>query len=230
MRAIKEAPSTAFTVEFFGKTAHASGGPYEGINALDAMIAYFSSIGLLRQQLRGEARIHGIITHGGDAPNIIPDYTAAAMYVRALDLDYLEEVFTKVNQCAHGAAMATGTEVKITPDPIRYAPIKHSPTLEQVCRTQMESLGLDVVDPEPGKIGSTDIGNVSQALPCIHPTIAVCGSEVAGHSREMAEASVSPLGQDALIKAAKVLAMTTAEYLNSPEIQAQVAQDFHTNQ
>jgi amidohydrolase len=214
------------TVEFFGKTAHASGSPDEGINALDAMIAFFSHIGLLRQQLRSEARTHGIITHGGDAPNIIPDYTAATLYVRALDLDYLDEVFAKVDQCAHGAAMATGAKAKITPDPLRYAPMKHNPTLERVCRTHMEALGFVVGDPEPGRIGSTDIGNVSQAMPAIHPMIAICGSDIAGHSREMAEASMSPLGQDVLIKAAKILAMIAVEYLNSPDIQAQVAQDF----
>ena len=109
------------TVEFFGKAAHASGCPEEGINALDAMIAFFSGIGLLRQQLRSEARVHGIITHGGDAPNIIPDYVSAELYVRALDLDYLESVFAKVRECAAGVATMTGAELKITTDPLKAA-------------------------------------------------------------------------------------------------------------
>jgi amidohydrolase len=215
-----------FTVEFFGKTSHAAGSPEEGLNALDAMIAFFSNIGLLRQQLKNEARIHGIITHGGDAPNIIPDYTAASMYVRALNLEYLDQVFAKVENCAKGAALATGTEIKITPYPLRYAPRKRSFELEKVCLTHMEAMGLTVQVPEPGKIGSTDLGNLSQKLPAIHPSIAICGPEVAGHSVEMAEATLSPLGQDILIKAAKILAMTAYDYLASKEIQKRVTQEF----
>jgi len=215
-----------FTVEFFGKTAHASGCPEEGLNALDAIVAFFSSIGLLRQQLRDEARIHGIITHGGDAPNIIPDYTAASMYVRALNLDYLDLVFTKVENCAKGAAVATGTEVKITPYPLRYAPRKRSFEFEKVCLKNMEATGLTVEEPEPGGIGSTDLGNLSQKVPAIHPSIAICGPEVAGHSVEMAKATMSPLGQDILIKAAKILAMTAYDYLASKEIQERVAREF----
>jgi amidohydrolase len=219
-----------FTVEFFGKASHASGSPEEGINALDAMIAFFSGIGLLRQQLRSEAKIHGIITHGGDAPNIIPHYTAACMYVRAMDSAYLEEVFAKVKQCAEGAALATRAEVKIMPDPLRYEPRKRSFELERVCLQNMEALGLTVEKPEPGKLGSTDLGNLSQKLPAIHPTIAICGPEIAGHSVEMAEATISPQGQDALIKAAKMLAMTAYDYLASPDIQACITQEFEQTQ
>jgi amidohydrolase len=215
-----------FTVEFFGKTSHASGSPEEGVNALDAIVAFFSNIGLLRQQLKNEARIHGVITHGGDAPNVIPDYTAAVMYVRALDPEYLDQVFTKVENCAKGAALATGTEVKITPYPMRYAPRKRSFELEKVCQHNMEAMGLTVEEPEPGKMGSTDLGNLSQKVPAIHPYIAIMGREVAGHSVEMAEATLSPLGQEILIKAAKILAMTAYDYLASKEIQERVAQEF----
>jgi amidohydrolase len=215
-----------FTVEFFGKTAHASGNPEEGVNALDAIVAFFSNIGLLRQQLKNEARIHGVITHGGDAPNIIPDYTAAMMYVRALDPEYLDQVFTKVENCAKGAALATGTEMKVTPYPMRYAPRKRSLELEKSCQKNMEAMGLTVEEPEPGKMGSTDLGNLSQKVPAIHPYIAIMGREVAGHSVEMAEATLSPLGQEILIKAAKILAMTAYDYLASKEIQERVAQEF----
>jgi metal-dependent amidase/aminoacylase/carboxypeptidase family protein len=215
-----------FTVEFFGKAAHASGCPEDGLNALDAIVAFFSGLGLLRQQLRDEARIHGIITHGGDAPNIIPDYTAASMYVRALNLDYLEQVFTKVENCAKGAALATGTELKITPYPLRYAPRKRSFELEKVCQKNMEAMGLTVEEAVPGKMGSTDLGNLSQKVPAIHPNIAICGPEVAGHSVEMAKATVSPLGQNVLIKAAKILAMTAYDYLVSKEIRERVAREF----
>lgn len=213
-------------VEFFGKAAHASGCPEEGVNALDAMVAFFSGIGLLRQQLRTEARVHGIITHGGDAPNIIPDYTAAELYVRALHTDYLETVFARVRECAAGAATMTGTEMKMTTDPLRYEPFKRNSTLEQVCQRNMEALGFEVVDPKPGGLGSTDLGNLSQVLPTIQPILAICGRKVAGHSREMAEATLEPLGQTVLLKAAKILAMTAYDYLASAEIRKRIAQEF----
>ncbi len=215
-----------FTVEFFGKPAHASGSPEEGLNALDAIVAFLSHIGLLRQQIRHEARIHGIITHGGEAPNIIPDYTAADMYVRALDLEYLEAVYENVKNCAKGAALATGTQVKFTEDPIRYAPRKRSSELERLCRDNMDGLGISIEEPEPGRMGSTDVGNLSQKLPAIHPYLAICDPGVAGHSSEMAEATMSERGQTAMLNAAKMLAMTAYDYLASKKTQDSVAREF----
>lgn len=217
-----------FTVEFFGKTAHAAGSPADGINALDAIITFFSSIGLLRQQLKDEARIHGIITHGGDAPNVIPDYTSALMYVRTLDLAYLDKVFEKVENCAKGAALATGTEVKVTQNPMRYAPRKRSFALENVCQKHMEVLGLTVKEPLAGKLGSTDLGNLSQKVPAIHPSIAIVDEEVPGHSIQITEATMSPRGQEAMVKAAKMLALTAYEFLNSEELQEEVAREFRS--
>jgi metal-dependent amidase/aminoacylase/carboxypeptidase family protein len=196
------------------------------LNALDAIVAFFSNIGLLRQQLKDEARIHGIITHGGDAPNVIPDHTAALMYARALDLEYLDEIFTKVENCAKGAALATGTEVKIVPYALRYAPRKRSFELEKICRQHMEAMGLTVLEPNSGKMGSTDLGNLSQKLPAIHPNIAIMGEDIAGHSIQMAEATLSPLGQKVMLTAAKILALTAYDYLTSQEIQEKVAQEF----
>ncbi len=213
-----------FTVEFFGKSSHASGSPEDGLNALDAMITFFSSSGLLRQQLKDEARIHGIITHGGDAPNIIPDYTAAVMYVRALHLDYLDEVFTKVENCAKGAALATATEVKVVQNPLRYAPNKRNFELEKLCLKNMETSGISV--SESKRMGSSDLGNLSQKLPAIHPYLAICDEGVAGHSVEMAEATITPRGHEAMLTAAKMLAMTAYDYLASAEIQQQVTQEF----
>ncbi len=215
-----------FTVEFFGKTSHAAGSPDEGINALDAMIAFFSNIGLLRQQLQDEARVHGIITHGGDAVNVIPDYTSALMYVRTLTPEYLDQAFTKVENCAKGAALATGTEVKVVQNPMRYEPRKRSFELEKICQQHMEALGLVVQQPKPGKLGSTDLGNLSRKLPAIHPSIAIMGKEISGHSVQMAEATMTPLGQEIMLKSAKILALTAYDYLTSKETQERVALEF----
>lgn len=215
-----------FEVEFFGKTSHAAGNPSEGINALDAMIAFFSSIGLLRQQLRDEARVHGVIKHGGEVPNVIPDYTSTQFYVRALDLEYLDEVYEKVCNCAKGAALATGTEIKITQYPLRYEPRKRSDELEKICRHYMEEFGLDIEEPEPGRMGSTDLGNLSQRLPAIHPYLSIMDKDISGHSIGMAEATLTPRGQKAMLDAAKMLALTAYDYLSSAEIQTKVAEEF----
>jgi amidohydrolase len=215
-----------FTVEFFGKTAHASGSPEDGINALDAIIILFNNIGLLRQQLKKEARVHGVITHGGEVPNVIPDYTAAQFYVRALDLEYLDEVYEKVCNCAKGAALATGTEIKITPYPLRYEPRKRNCELERICRQHMEALGIEVEEPDPNRMGSSDLGNLSQKLPAIHPYLAIMDTNIAGHSVGMAEATITPRGQKAMLDAAKMLALTAHDYLTSADIQQKVAEEF----
>ena len=215
-----------FNVEFFGKTAHAAGGPEEGLNALDAIVSLFCNIGLLRQQLKDEARVHGVILKGGEVPNVIPDYTSAQFYVRALDLDYLEVVYEKVCNCAKGAALATGTEVKITEYPLRYEPRKRSHELEKIFQHYMEELGLEVEEEESGKMGSTDLGNLSRRLPAIHPYLAIMDKSIAGHSVEMAEATLTPRGQKAMLNAAKMLALTAYDYLSSEELQVKVAEEF----
>ncbi len=215
-----------FTAEFFGKTSHAAGSPFEGLNALDAMISFFANIGLLRQQLRDEARVHGVIKHGGEAPNVIPDYTSAEFYVRALNRDYVDVVYEKVCNCAKGAALATGTEVKITNYPLRYEPRKRSFELESIFQGYMEEFGLDIEEPEPGRMGSTDLGNLSQKLPAIHPNLSIMDTDIAGHSVGMAEATMTPRGQKAMLDAAKMLALTAYDYLSSKDIQAKVAEEF----
>ena len=215
-----------FNVEFFGKTAHAAGGPEEGLNALDAIISLFCNIGLLRQQLKDEARVHGVILKGGEVPNVIPDYTSAQFYVRALDMDYLEVVYEKVCNCAKAAALATGTEVKITEYPLRYEPRKRSRELEKIFQHYMEELGLEVEEEESGNMGSTDLGNLSRRLPAIHPYLAIMDKDIAGHSVGMAKATMVPRGQKAMLDAAKILALTGYDYLSSKALQVEVAKEF----
>ena len=151
----------------------------------------------------------------------------AAIVTRKIGIHpIIGEIFEKVENCAKGAALATGTEMKITPYPIRYAPRKRSFELESICQQHMEALGLTVLEPKPGKMGSTDLGNLSQKLPAIHPNIAIMGEDIAGHSVQMAEATLSSLGQETMITAAKMLALTAYDYLSSKEIQEKVAREF----
>jgi amidohydrolase len=215
-----------FEVEFFGRTAHAAGTPDQGINALDALLQLFNSINALRQQVRADGRIHGIITHGGDAPNIIPDYTSALFYVRAGDREYRDDLFERVKKCCEGASLATGTTYKINVIPPVLDPMKRNPALESAAAENLRALGVNI-DEDNGRKGSSDMGNLSHYLPSLHPWISIVDPDIAGHTVEFREATTSDRGRKTLIDAAKMLAMTAYDFLTRPELREQVASDFN---
>ncbi len=154
--------------EFFGKSAHAASNPHEGINALDAMINFFNLINALRQQTKPDARIHGIIEKGGEAPNVIPDYTRARFYVRANKMDYVEELLEKVTACAQGAATGTGAKMKCTKVEADFKDTNSNMYLSELACRQYEKLGHQI--ERYGKeilSGSSDLGDVSYDCPSI---------------------------------------------------------------
>jgi len=214
-----------FKMEFFGRTAHASGSPDKGINALDALVLAYSGINALRQGLRPDARIHGIITHGGDAPNIIPDYAAGLFYVRAGSCTYRDELLEQVKKCGQGAALATGAEFNLEVHQPLLDPMKRNPCLEAMVKSNMTALGI-TIDEDDGRRGSSDMGNLSHYLPAIHPYLAIVAPEIPGHSAEFRDATTSPRGRQTLLNAAKMLAMTALDYLSLPELREKVRQDF----
>ncbi len=217
---------SSLEVEFFGRPAHAAGQPHRGINALDAMILAFTSINSLRQHIRGDARIHGIITDGGEAPNIVPAHSAAVFLVRALDDDYLAELKDKVLNCFTGASVASGARLEYRWRDRTYAPMKNNTTLAELFKQNLESLGrqVETCDPHFG-LGSTDMGNVSQVVPSIHPTIAIAPREVVIHTPEFAAAAASEAGHEGLMDAAKAMAMTVADILQPGTIDM-IRQEF----
>ena len=219
----------ALQVEFFGKSSHAAAAPHLGINALDAVLLSFSNLNALRQQLRGDARIHGIITDGGRAPNIIPDYAAARFYIRALDLDYLHDLHRRVVACLEAAAQATGARVAIHNEGEEYHPMRFNRALGRLFQANLEALGEQVEQTrEDQELGSTDVGNVSQVVPTIQPTIALTGRpEVVCHTVAFAEAAGGPAGDRALLLAAKALAMTAVDLFADPACLGQVKEEFH---
>ena len=206
------------TVEFYGQSAHAAAAPDKGINALDAMIVTFVGINALRQHLRDDARIHGIITHGGDAANIVPDHTSAEFIVRAADTPYATEVLEKVRACAQAAAQATGARLEFKQSGPRYDARMPNPTLVALAKANMEALGLEVeVATGNERMGSSDIGNVSQVVPAIHPYIKIGPEEMGGHTPQVREAAASPEGHEGMIQMAKTMAMTAVDLLAEPE-------------
>ncbi len=214
-----------FKVEFFGKAAHASLSPDQGVNALDALVGAYHHISALRQSLRPDARIHGIITHGGDAPNIIPKYSAGLFYIRAATRGYRDELFRRVEKCIEGAAVATGTTYKIEVGEPTFDPIRRNLPLEEAVRANMENLGI-AIDPDDGRRGSSDIGNLSYFLPAVHPTLAIVDSDVPGHSEPFREATRTPRGRAALLTAAKFLSMTGYDFLTSEALRQKVKEAF----
>src|SRR3989338_8882682 len=213
-------------LHFKGKASHASAYPEEGINALDAVIQTFNSINAMRQQLRGDVRIHGIITEGGAAPNIIPEKASASFYVRAKDLDELYSVKEKVLNCARGAALATGCELTIEEGADMNAPLKLNKALADIYRRQMEFLGLKEDDfPMDKNAGSSDIGNVSQVLPTIHPHI-LLKKGINIHTREFADTTITGDGKNAIMEGAKTLALTALELIMDKEAMDRVKEEF----
>lgn len=218
---------TEVNIEFRGKPAHAAASPEKGINALDAIIQTFNGINALRQHIISSSRIHGVITHGGVKPNIVPEFASALFYVRAEKDDYCKELVKKVENCAKGAARATGAKLK-------YEVISPSYQSRNVNKIMgdlfVENLNIlkEPVNPLPegSGAGSSDIGNVSQVVPAIHPYISICDASIAGHSQEFASASASHLGHRGMLVAAKALAMTAIDLFTDAELMTRVTEEF----
>jgi len=220
----------ALDVEFFGKAAHAAARPEAGINALEAMLNSFTAINSLRQHIKDKARIHGIITDGGEAANIVPGHTAGTFLVRAEDDTYLDELKQKVINCFIGAATASGARLEYKWGGRRYAPLRNNLTLARLFQQNMESLGHRVeLYPPSNAFGSTDMGNVSQLVPSIHPTVAIAPTEVVIHSPQFALAAASEAGINGLLDAAKALATTVVDLLANPEVVIKVKEEFVKN-
>lgn len=207
---------TEFKFIFTGKPAHASAHPEEGINALDALILTFNNINALRQQLRGDARIHGIIEEGGVAPNIIPERGTARFYVRAKDMDYFHEVVKKVKGCANAAALATGCKLTIETPGFTYKPFKPHYPIAELFSKNLAALGIKEDDiSETEGMGSSDIGNVSHEIPTIHADIKICKGDVECHTSGFAKAASSDEGMNGMIIGAKGLALTAVDIINA---------------
>ncbi|MEK3857106.1 M20 family metallopeptidase [Cytobacillus sp. FSL H8-0458] len=212
--------------EFIGKPAHAAASPEEGINALDAVIQLFNGINALRQQLKDDVRIHGIITHGGDAPNIIPDYAKARFFIRASTRTSLNEVTRKVKAVAEGAALATGAKLNVIAFQNEVDNLLLNKTYDQVFKEVIEDLGETVVEGDRDGIGSTDAGNISQVVPAIHPYIKIGADDLVAHTVPFREAAASAKGDEALLTGAKGLALTAFQLITDPELLKSIKQEF----
>lgn len=201
-------------VGYQGKAAHAAAYPEHGVNAADAFTLAQVAIGLLRQQLPPSTRVHGVITHGGDAPNAIPARTEGRWYVRAETLAELAEVEPRVRACFEAGALATGCNLQIEPESKPYAEFRADEAALSVYRRHARDFGRDTttdVDASRMNRASTDMGNVSQVVPAIHPYIGIGSLPALNHQREFAAHCVGSAPEAALLDGARLLARTATE-------------------
>lgn len=218
---------TPYTVEFFGKSAHASAFPERGINALDAVLHVFFGVNALRQALRMGTRIHGIITHGGEAANVIPDYTACKILIRAREQAYLEEVKARFLAIVRAAELATGCTAKVT-EGISYPQRVCNTALVETFRDNLLARGLTYESPPADVgVGSSDIGRVSQLVPTIHPYLQICEASVGGHTPQFAAAAKSARADALLADGSILLAWTAADVLLRPDMRDHLRAAFY---
>jgi amidohydrolase len=198
-------------IRYTGKEAHASAYPERGINAADALTVAGVAIGLLRQHLRASDRVHGIVTHGGDAPNIVPAHTEAEYMIRAATLADLEVVRERVLRCFQAGALATGATVEVLPRQEPYAQMHHDPEIGTAYRRNAEALGRTFEPVDPHAAASTDMGNVSLVIPSIHPSIGIDSLPAVNHQPEFAAHCITPAADHALRDGALALAWTAID-------------------
>ncbi|MSR84733.1 MAG: M20 family peptidase [Candidatus Latescibacteria bacterium] len=211
--------ASTFDVYYTGKAAHASGFPELGVNAADALTIAQTAIGLLRQHIRPTDRVHGIITKGGDAPNVVPAHTSARYMVRAATVQELGEIQAKVMRCFEAGATATGSKLEVVGGQKYYAHMVHDHAMAALYRRNAESLGR--VFPELGLAAqrfavSTDMGNVSLAMPAIHPSIGIGSLPAVNHQPEFAAHCVTPEADRALMDGAMAMAWTAIDLATDP--------------
>jgi metal-dependent amidase/aminoacylase/carboxypeptidase family protein len=220
---------THVEVQYHGRASHAAAAPWAGLNALDAVVTAYNAIGLLRQQIRDSARVHGIITDGGKAPNIIPEFTSARFMVRAEDNDYLATLQERVLECLRAGATATGCEVDFSWAEAPYLALNTNAAIAAAYTDNMSAIGRTVVTPSgvgPASMGSTDMGNVSWAVPSIHPSIGVSPRGVPIHTADFAIFAASEAGDRAIIDGAQALAMTAIDVLTRPDLRDEMRRQF----
>jgi amidohydrolase len=217
-------------IAFHGKAAHAAANPETGINALEAMIVSFNAVNSLRQHIKPTSHIHGIITNGGEAANIVPAYSAAMFMVRAGDDAYLEELKPRVLDCFKGGALATGARLEYKWGTFKYSAMRNNMALAELFQVNMQLLGrkMDISEPYTA-LGSTDMGNVSQIKPSIHPVVQITPEDISTHSVEFAQVAASEQGMIGMLDSAKAMAMTAVDLLASSEALNKVKAEFDQN-
>ena len=214
-------------IRFHGQAAHAAADPYDGINALNALIEVFNGINALRQHVKSDARIHGVITDGGFAANVVPDYAAGSFMVRAATLAYMDELVEKVRAIAEGAALITGARLEWSHPSPANADMVTNHTLARAIDSHLKALGLEMPDAkaEPAS-GSTDWGNVSYLVPSVETSYPIIDRICTWHSIDVVHASDSEMGYANTLLVAKAMALAGLDVLRDKNFRAAIRSEF----
>lgn len=215
----------ALQFDYTGQTSHAAGSPEKGINALDAVIQLFNGINAIREHLKDDARVHGIITNGGEAANVVPDKATAQFYVRAQEREYLDEVVEKVKAIAHGAAMMTGTKLEISNYELSYDNMVTNQALSSAFSNNLKEYNDHPIRPKESG-GSLDMGDVSQVVPSIHPYIGLNKPDLIGHTTEFADQTITEDGHNALMSGVLAMAATGYDVITNEELLKKIKEEF----
>ena len=216
-------------VAYRGQAAHAAAMPERGVNALDAIVLAYQGVAALRQHIRPTERIHGVITEGGQAPNVVPERAAGRFFVRAADFEALAPLKARVEGCFRAGAEATGAALELAWGEADYRDIRMNEPLATAFRRNAEALGREFFPYDripPGIQGSTDLGNVSHRVPSIHPMLAASPPQVTIHHPEFARWAASDQGDAAALDGAKALAMTALDWFADPALRARAREAF----
>ncbi len=220
---------TEVDVIYHGLSAHASVEPYKGLNALDAVVTAYQAVAQLRQHIRNEERIHGIITDGGLAPNIVPEQAACRFYVRSPTGEGLAALRRRVQACFEAGALATGCRLETKWGDTDYLDLKTNWPMARLFEKHGIALGrsfMSEAELPPGRAGSTDMGNVSHRVPSIHPILAVAPTGTPIHNPQFTRWAASERGDEAVIDGAKALALTALDLMSDAGALAAVKADF----
>jgi len=220
--------SETLVVTFRGRAAHAAAAPQAGRNALDGAVLGYVAAAALRQHIGSDERFHGIFTDGGQKPNIVPTFAETNWYVRSPTVARLEVLKERLADCLGSGAVAAGVDVELAWADYYFAEVRSNRPLLELWNSNATALGRSPQPPVPGRtvVGSTDMGNVSQVVPSIHPMIAVAPPEVAIHTEDFAACARGPDGDRGVIDGAKALAAVAIDYWSDPSVRAAVSADF----
>lgn len=215
---------------FKGKTSHAAGSPEKGINALDGCISLFNMVNALREHILDSSRIHGVITKGGKAANIVPDLAIADFYVRTPVLGYMDELKEKVINCGKAAALGTGTELEVSIYEAIYKGLVTNETMSKVYEKHLKDTGVKSITPGEVNHGSTDMGDVSQVCPTISTSFAIVedGEELTGHTVEFGESTLTDIAYKGMEDAIYALVSTAIDIIKDEDLLHNIKEEFNT--
>ncbi|OLN32369.1 M20 family metallopeptidase [Desulfosporosinus metallidurans] len=216
----------ALEFTFHGRAAHAVAASYFGVNALDAMINFFVGINALKKQIPQDMKINGIITEGGTVPNIVPERAVARFYVRARRRKDLDELREQVIRCAEGAASMVSAKMTWQKFEFSYDEMHTNLSLAECFTKNLQEMGINQIAPPQTAMGSVDMGNVSRAVPAIHPYLTLgTGTEIP-HTRDFAQATLSPDGEELVMLAMQTLALTGWDVINDKKLLQKIKREF----